>query len=134
MALLPALEGCFEGHESFHKAGTFYRDISINNPIVNEDNSIPLWRAFFINLDLAIKEEREAASEVRTGPGRELLWQLGQFWASNTLLCTISSPSSSYCSKYSFTMMALAKTLGRPSLTAGIMRVITSRFGENLVQ
>ncbi|SPO01195.1 uncharacterized protein DNG_03942 [Cephalotrichum gorgonifer] len=40
-ALLAALEGCIEGHESLHRAGLLHRDISINNLMVNEDADNP---------------------------------------------------------------------------------------------
>ena len=40
-ALLAALEGYIEGHESLHRAGFLYQDISINNLIINEDDNNP---------------------------------------------------------------------------------------------
>jgi hypothetical protein len=64
-ALLDALEGCIEGHESLRKAGLLHRDISINNFMINEDDDNPSWPSFLIDLDLAIKEQREAASGAR---------------------------------------------------------------------
>ncbi|CAH0051592.1 unnamed protein product [Clonostachys solani] len=60
VVLLSALEGCVEGHELLYNAGP-HRDISINNLMVNEDDSNPSWRAFLIDLDLAIIEERVRA-------------------------------------------------------------------------
>ncbi|TQW07436.1 Protein kinase-like protein [Cordyceps javanica] len=56
--LLMAFVQCIEGHESLLKAGILHREISINNLLINknEDN------AFLIDLDLAIKRHRSAAS------------------------------------------------------------------------
>ncbi|KAK5651131.1 hypothetical protein OQA88_13248 [Cercophora sp. LCS_1] len=62
VALLSALEGCIKGHESLYKAGFLYRDISINNLMINEDKKNPSWPSFLIDLDLTIKEERQTAS------------------------------------------------------------------------
>ncbi len=61
-ALLTALEGCIQGHESLHKAGFLHRDISVNNLIINEDDSNPSWPSFLIDLDFAIREQRDVAS------------------------------------------------------------------------
>ena len=55
-ALLDALEGCIEGHESLHKAGFLHRDISIGNLMINENINNPSWPSFLIDLDLAIRE------------------------------------------------------------------------------
>ena len=55
-ALLGALEGCIEGHESLRRAGFLHRDISIGNLIINEDINNPSWPWFLIDLDLAIRE------------------------------------------------------------------------------
>ncbi|KAK4097754.1 hypothetical protein N658DRAFT_500058, partial [Parathielavia hyrcaniae] len=53
-ALLAALADCIEGHESLRqKAGLLHRDISIGNLMVSKDNG-----GFFIDLDLAVKEQR----------------------------------------------------------------------------
>ncbi len=64
-ALLVALEGCIEGHESLRKAGFLHRNISINNLMINEDDSNPSWHSFLIDLDLAIQEQRDRASGAR---------------------------------------------------------------------
>jgi serine/threonine protein kinase len=63
-SLLGAFEGCIEGHESLHKAGFLHRDISINNMMINEGgpNEHSQWSSFLIDLDLAIKRDRVAAS------------------------------------------------------------------------
>jgi len=76
-ALLGALEGCIEGHESLHKAGFLHRDISINNLMINEDEENPSWPSFLIDLDLAIKEEREAASGARGKTGTRAFMAIG---------------------------------------------------------
>ncbi|KAL6173862.1 hypothetical protein ACJQWK_00023 [Exserohilum turcicum] len=62
--LLTALEQCIHGYESLHtQGGILQRDISPNNLMVNEDAGNPSsWRAFLVDLDLAIKERREMSS------------------------------------------------------------------------
>lgn len=60
-SLLTALEGCIEGHESLRKAGFLHKDISINNLMINEDDNNS-WSSFLIDLDLAIREQRDSAS------------------------------------------------------------------------
>ncbi|KAL5903025.1 hypothetical protein ACKVV7_011466, partial [Pyricularia oryzae] len=62
-ALLAALEGCIQGHESLLKAGVLHRDISINNLIINEDDN-HCWPSFLIDLDLAVREPQEGASGI----------------------------------------------------------------------
>ncbi|KAI1659446.1 hypothetical protein F4813DRAFT_401524 [Daldinia decipiens] len=81
VALLAALEGCIKGHESLRNAGILHRDISINNLMINEDNndSNP-WSSFLIDLDLAIREERESASGAKEKTGTRA------FMAINVLL------------------------------------------------
>ena len=64
-----AFEGCIEGHESLRKAGILHRDISINNVMINEGNDKSSWTGFLIDLDLAIKEERNCASGARKKTG-----------------------------------------------------------------
>ncbi|KAH9875489.1 hypothetical protein J1614_004310 [Plenodomus biglobosus] len=68
--LLAAFERCIEGYESLHtRGGMLQRDISLNNLLVNEDEENPSWPAFLIDLDMAIKEQREKSSGAlgRTG-------------------------------------------------------------------
>ncbi|KUI61988.1 hypothetical protein VP1G_11360 [Cytospora mali] len=65
LALLATLEGCIKGYDSLHNAGLLYRDILINNLIINEDEKNPLWTSFLIDLDLAIKEPREGTLGVK---------------------------------------------------------------------
>ncbi|KAK7219761.1 hypothetical protein V2G26_007764 [Clonostachys chloroleuca] len=77
MALLSALEGCVEGHELLYRAGLLHRDISINNLMVNEDDRNPSWRAFLIDLDLAVREQREGASGAKGKTGTRAFMAIG---------------------------------------------------------
>ncbi|KAK0655543.1 hypothetical protein B0T16DRAFT_320017 [Cercophora newfieldiana] len=76
-SLLAALEGCIKGHESLRKAGFLHRDISINNLMINEDDGNPSWRSFLIDLDLAIKEQREGASGAKGKTGTRAFMAIG---------------------------------------------------------
>ena len=76
-ALLAALEGCIEGHESLHRAGFLHRDISINNLMINEDDSNPSWSSFLIDLDLAIKVQRDGASGAKGKTGTRAFMAIG---------------------------------------------------------
>ncbi|CAH0019280.1 unnamed protein product [Clonostachys rhizophaga] len=78
VSLLSALEACIEGHESLRsKAGILQRDISINNLMINEDEENPSWRAFLIDLDLAIKEQHEGDSGAREKTGTMPFMSIG---------------------------------------------------------
>src|SRR4051812_29887038 len=61
-ALLAALAGCIEGHESFHNASFRHRDISINNLLINNNGENPSWSSFLIVMDLAITKQWAAVS------------------------------------------------------------------------
>ncbi|KAK1517378.1 hypothetical protein CABS01_16681, partial [Colletotrichum abscissum] len=76
-ALLAALVGCIDGHESLYKAGILHRDISINNLMINEDSGNPSWPAFLIDLDLAIREPRESASGAKGKTGTRAFMAIG---------------------------------------------------------
>ncbi|KAK4134878.1 hypothetical protein BT67DRAFT_378402 [Trichocladium antarcticum] len=76
-ALLAALVGCIEGHESLHTAGLLHRDISINNLMINEDKDNPSWPSFLIDLDLAIREQREGASGAKGKTGTRAFMAIG---------------------------------------------------------
>ncbi|KAF1345648.1 hypothetical protein EJ07DRAFT_169940 [Lizonia empirigonia] len=77
-SLLAALEGCIEGYESLHtQAGMLQRDISPNNLMVNEDKDDSSWPAFLIDLDLAIKEQREDASGAHGKTGTRAFMAIG---------------------------------------------------------
>lgn len=77
-AFLAGLEGCINGHESLRrKAGLLHRDISINNLMINEEEEDPSRRAFLIDLDLAIKETRLAASGAKRKTGTRAFMAIG---------------------------------------------------------
>ncbi|KAH6881086.1 serine/threonine-protein kinase Sgk2 [Thelonectria olida] len=76
-ALLAAMEDCIEGHKSLHEAGLLHRDISINNLMINEDDNNPSWPAFLIDLDLAIREQREGASGAKDKTGTRAFMAIG---------------------------------------------------------
>lgn len=78
VSLLAALEGCTDGYESLHtRAGMLQCDISPNNLMVNEEDDNPSWRAFLIDLDLAIKEQREKSSGARGKTGTRAFMAIG---------------------------------------------------------
>ncbi|KAF1365192.1 hypothetical protein EJ07DRAFT_150724 [Lizonia empirigonia] len=78
VSLLAALEGCIAGYESLHtKAGMLQCDISPNNLMINEDDDNPSWPAFLIDLDLAIKENREKPSGARGKTGTRAFMAIG---------------------------------------------------------
>ncbi|KAJ5215200.1 FunK1 protein kinase [Penicillium hispanicum] len=76
-ALLAALEDCIEGHHSLHKAGFLHRDISINNLMINEDKDNSSFTAFLIDLDLAVREQRESASGAKGKTGTRAFMAIG---------------------------------------------------------
>lgn len=78
VAILTALEGCIEGYESLYtKTSMLQSDISIGNLRMNEDDDNPSWRAFIIDLDLAIKEQREESSGARGKTGTRAFMAIG---------------------------------------------------------
>lgn len=77
VAFLSALESCIEGHESLYKAGFLHRDISINNLRINEDETSSSWAAFLIDLDLAIRRQRESASGAKGKTGTRAFMAIG---------------------------------------------------------
>ncbi len=77
-ALLETIDGCIEGHESLYtEASMLQRDISVNNLVINEDDDNPSWRSFLIDLDLAIKEQREGATGARGKTGTRAFMAIG---------------------------------------------------------
>ncbi|KAH1744787.1 hypothetical protein KXW71_008254 [Aspergillus fumigatus] len=77
-SLLSALESCIEGYESLHTKAKFLQgDISTGNLILNDDDENPSWPAFLIDLDLAIKEERERPSGARGKTGTRAFMAIG---------------------------------------------------------
>jgi hypothetical protein len=78
VAMLDALIGCIEGYESLYtQAGILQRDISTNNLIMNEDDNNPSWRSFLIDLDLAVKEQREKPSGAGGEAGTRAFMAIG---------------------------------------------------------
>ncbi|OJD20493.1 hypothetical protein ACJ73_08168 [Blastomyces percursus] len=80
VSLFAALEGCINGYASLHRAGILQSDISPNNLMVNEDADCPSWKAFIIDLDLAIKEDEKALREREARPAHEPLWRSEFSW------------------------------------------------------
>ncbi|UPX14891.1 uncharacterized protein EKO05_0005362 [Ascochyta rabiei] len=77
-SLLAAFEQCIRGYESLHtRAGMLQRDISPNNLLVNEDEGNSSWLAFLIDLDLAIREDREEVSGARGKTGTRAFMAIG---------------------------------------------------------
>ena len=76
-SLLTILSSYIEGHKSLHKAGILYRDISINNLLINKDTDNPSIPSFLINLDLAIKEDREGTSGAKGKTGIKAFIAIG---------------------------------------------------------
>ncbi|KAI2615078.1 hypothetical protein GGR54DRAFT_632374 [Hypoxylon sp. NC1633] len=78
VALLAALDGCIEGHESlFCEASILHRDISINNLMIDKDHDNPFWPSFLIDLDLAILLERKATSGAMGRTGTRAFMAIG---------------------------------------------------------
>ncbi|KAM3503168.1 hypothetical protein MY10362_004379 [Beauveria mimosiformis] len=77
LAFLRAIEGCIKGHESLYNAGFLHRDISINNLMINEDDDNPSWPSFIIDLDLAIRNERQYASGAEGKTGTRAFMAIG---------------------------------------------------------
>ncbi|KAH7635875.1 hypothetical protein B0T09DRAFT_317597 [Sordaria sp. MPI-SDFR-AT-0083] len=78
VALLAALEGCIDGHDFLRtNAGLLHKDISINNLIINEDDNNPSWPSFLIDLDLAVRKERESTSGAKGITGTRAFIAIG---------------------------------------------------------
>ncbi|EGX87996.1 Protein kinase-like domain [Cordyceps militaris CM01] len=71
--LLMAFEQCLEGYESLLNEGILHRDISINNLLISDDER----HAFIIDLDLAIKLPRLAASGAKVRAGTRAFMAIG---------------------------------------------------------
>ncbi|OJZ88051.1 hypothetical protein ASPFODRAFT_205215 [Aspergillus luchuensis CBS 106.47] len=66
--LLAALEKYITGHQPLHKTGILHRDISPNNLLhENKNNNNPSCPAFLIDLDLAIREQRDSPAPEADG-------------------------------------------------------------------
>lgn len=78
VSLLAQLEGCINGYESLHiQANMLQCDISLNNLLINEEDDNPSWPAFLIDLDLAVKENREEPSGARGKTGTRAFMAIG---------------------------------------------------------
>lgn len=77
VALLVGMEGCIVGYESLYKCGLIQSDISPRNLLVNEDKDNPSWRSFLIDLDLAIRMERDGFSGARGKTGTRAFMAIG---------------------------------------------------------
>ncbi|KMP10207.1 hypothetical protein CIRG_09888 [Coccidioides immitis RMSCC 2394] len=78
VALLVGMEGCIVGYESLYsKAGLIQSDISPRNPLINEDEDNLSWRSFLIDLDLAIRMERDGFSGARGKTGTRAFMAIG---------------------------------------------------------
>ncbi len=92
-AMLAALEGRIEGrsfgeensalagqvgYESLHeRANMLQRDVSIGNLMMNEDVDNSSWPSFLIDLDLAIRSQREEPSGARSKTGTRAFMAIG---------------------------------------------------------
>ncbi|KAI1164025.1 hypothetical protein F5B18DRAFT_661377 [Nemania serpens] len=77
-ALLGALEGCIQGHESLYKeAGLLHRDISINNLMIYEGDRKSSLSSFLIDLDLAVKVKLTEASGAKGITGTRAFMSIG---------------------------------------------------------
>ncbi|CAD6454337.1 86454505-3836-429b-94a0-5ea2f7e49227 [Sclerotinia trifoliorum] len=72
-ALLTGLLGGIKGHESLLNGGILHRDISIGNVMLNEAED----DAFLIDLDLAVKINREKASGAPSKTGTKVFMAIG---------------------------------------------------------
>ncbi|OJD27528.1 hypothetical protein ACJ73_01090 [Blastomyces percursus] len=78
VALLAGLEGCIKGYDSLYRsAGMIQCDISPRNLLVNKDDDNASWRAFLIDLDLAIRVERDGFSGARGKTGTRAFMAVG---------------------------------------------------------
>ncbi|EGE81746.1 hypothetical protein BDDG_04689 [Blastomyces dermatitidis ATCC 18188] len=78
VALLVGMEGCIVGYESLYsKAGLIQSDISPQNLLVNEDDDNPSWQSFLIDLDLAIRTQRDGFSGTRGKTGTRAFMAIG---------------------------------------------------------
>lgn len=73
-----------EGYESLHmKAGFLQGDVSTGNLILNDEEENPSWPAFLIDLDLAIKEQRERPSGAKGKTGTRAFMAIGLLLGEN---------------------------------------------------
>ncbi|EQL31888.1 hypothetical protein, variant [Blastomyces dermatitidis ATCC 26199] len=80
--LLTALAGCIEGYMSLHdEAGLIQCDVSPQNLMVNEDKDNSSWPAFLIDLDLAIRVQRDASSGAWGKTGTRAFMAIGVLYS-----------------------------------------------------
>ncbi|KAB2568650.1 hypothetical protein DBV05_g12671 [Lasiodiplodia theobromae] len=72
-AMLTGLLGAVKGHESLFNAGILHRDISIGNVLLNKTED----DGFLIDLDLAIKTDRQKASGAPNRTGTKVFMAIG---------------------------------------------------------
>lgn len=75
--LLEAFHLCLEGHRGLFNAGFLHRDISINNLLINEHSEESLWKAFIIDLDLAIPISRSKKTGAKGKTGTRAFMAIG---------------------------------------------------------
>ncbi|KAH0562855.1 hypothetical protein GP486_002528 [Trichoglossum hirsutum] len=81
VAILAALEGNITGYESLHNLTDIIQsDISIGNLMMNEEEDNPSWPSFLIDLDLAIRENREESSGAPNKTGTRAFMAIGALY------------------------------------------------------
>ncbi|KAI9766861.1 MAG: hypothetical protein M1839_004748 [Geoglossum umbratile] len=84
VAMLAALEGNIEGHESLRNlTGIIQSDISKGNLMMNEDKGNSSWPSFLIDLDLAIQEDRDKSSGAPKKTGTRAFMAIGALYGEN---------------------------------------------------
>ncbi|EDN02592.1 predicted protein [Histoplasma mississippiense (nom. inval.)] len=120
--LLTGLARCIEGYMSLHdEAGLIQCDVSPRNLMVNEDKDNPSWPAFLIDLDLAIKLERDGSSGARGKTGTRAFMAIGVLYGEKHCFMHDRSRSSGSCSGYAFTTMPQGREGLSSVLRSGIM-------------
>ncbi|GFF93350.1 hypothetical protein IFM53868_07156 [Aspergillus udagawae] len=77
-SMLYALQTCIEGYESLRtRAGYLQGDISTGNLIIRDREDHSVWPAFLIDLDLAVKEQREKPSGAKGKTGTRAFMAIG---------------------------------------------------------
>ncbi|KAI9777873.1 MAG: hypothetical protein M1839_008550 [Geoglossum umbratile] len=84
VAMLAALEGNIEGHESLRNLTSIIQsDVSKGNLMMNEDGGNSSWSSFLIDLDLAIKEDRVKSSGAPKKTGTRAFMAIGALYGEN---------------------------------------------------
>ena len=74
---LPCWRAASKDTSPYTRRPVLQRDIVINNLMMNEDDDDPSWPSYLIDLDLAIKEQRESLRERRGKPGTTAFMAIG---------------------------------------------------------